>query len=244
MSELKPRMDRREAIKWMLAATSTAVLADAQLFGQPAGPGQTEGQPGGAASSVPDNERVGIDVVQAKGYGSDPDLLKTYKPGDLWPLTFNEGQRAAAAALCDTIIPVDGTSAGAAQLGVHDFIDEWISAPYPAHHRDRQLILGGLAWIDAESTRRFGLVFADLIMSQRHAILDDICYEPRAEPQFKDAARFFKRYRDLTAGGFYTTPEGMKDLQYVGNVPLEKFEGPPPELIKRLGLDEAVQPLS
>jgi len=36
---------------------------------------------------------------------------------------------------------------------------------------------------------------------------------------------------------FYTTQEGMQDIQYVGNVPLTKFEGPPPEVLAYLKLD-------
>jgi hypothetical protein len=44
------------------------------------------------------------------------------------------------------------------------------------------------------------------------------------------------RYRDLTAGGFYTTPAGRKDLEYIGNVPLTRFDGPPPALLGALGL--------
>ena len=41
---------------------------------------------------------------------------------------------------------------------------------------------------------------------------------------------------DLTAGGFYTTPIGMKDIGYTGNVPLERFDGPPIEALKKAGL--------
>jgi hypothetical protein len=37
-------------------------------------------------------------------------------------------------------------------------------------------------------------------------------------------------------GGFYSTPEGMKDIQYLGNVPLAKFDGPPPEVVAYLKL--------
>ena len=36
--------------------------------------------------------------------------------------------------------------------------------------------------------------------------------------------------------GFYTTPVGRKDLQYVGNVPLKSFDGPPIEALKKAGL--------
>jgi len=32
----------------------------------------------------------------------------------------------------------------------------------------------------------------------------------------------------------------MKDLGYVGNVPLARFEGPPPELVRKLGLEDEV----
>jgi hypothetical protein len=55
-----------------------------------------------------------------------------------------------------------------------------------------------------------------------------------ADAMIEDA--FFIRYRALTAGGFYTTPVGFRDLQYVGNVPMAAFEGPTPEILKRLGL--------
>jgi len=55
---------------------------------------------------------------------------------------------------------------------------------------------------------------------------------PRRSPQFKTAAQFFKRSRDLTAGGFYTTPAGMKDLGYTGNVPTATFAGPTPEVLR------------
>jgi hypothetical protein len=47
---------------------------------------------------------------------------------------------------------------------------------------------------------------------------------------------FFVRYRALTAGGFYTTPVGMRDLKYVGNVAMTTFEGPTQDVLKKLGL--------
>ena len=219
---LSPRPDRREAIKWMLAASA------AMRFSVVPSLGQTP-----PATTPP---------LSPLGYGRDPDLQKAYKPGEFWNLTFTDAQRGLAAALCDEIIPADSVSPSASDLHVHDFIDEWISAPYPDQQTDRTLILNGLEWLETESKRRFGLSFIGLIYQQRRMILDDICHEAKAAEPFKAAAKFFARFRDLTGGGFYTTNEGMKDLQYVGNVPLESFAGPPLELIRKLGLEDAVIP--
>lgn len=209
-----PRLDRRTAVKWMLTAAAGLSLAPHLSFGS-------------LESAAP---------VFAHGYGGDPDLLKSYQPGELWPLTLTAAQRRTVAALCDTIVPADATSPAASTVGVTDFIDEWISAPYPDQVADRPIILDGLAWIEAESQRRYGIAFTSGIQRQRNMICDDICHEPDAKPEFKTAAKFFARFRLLTLGGFYTTPEGMKDVGYIGNVPLPSFDGPPKELIEKLGL--------
>jgi gluconate 2-dehydrogenase subunit 3-like protein len=209
------RIDRRATIKWILtAAAGVTSLGGNSLETFAASPA----------------------TVHAKGYGTDPDLIKTYQPGELWPLTFTPGQRRTARTVCDIIIPADEHSPSASAVGVVDFIDEWVSAPYPRQRRDRQTILEGFDWLDAESTRRFAQPFAALAMEQQDAICADICHAAKAAPDFATAAKFFALYRNLTAGGFYTTPAGMKDLGYVGNVPLARFDGPPLEVLKAAGL--------
>jgi hypothetical protein len=171
----------------------------------------------------------------ATGYGKDPNLLKIHQPGELWPLTLSESQRATATVLSDLIIPADDQSPAASKVGVIDFIDEWISAPYPSNRQDKPLIVEGLAWLDQEAQRRFKNTFSALTEQERVAICDDISATKPAA-QFEQAAKFFARYRALTAGGYYTTPVGMKDLRYVGNVAMTTFEGPPVEVLKKLGL--------
>ena len=203
-----PRMDRRKAMQWMLSATATLAVRDQDAF---------------AAESV----------ITAKGYGPDPSMVKIYKPGDVWPLTFSEPQRRAARALCDVIVPADEASPSASAAGVHDFIDEWISSPYPAQAGDRRTVLDGLKWIDDEAMRLFQKPFADLSLEQQTTICEDLA---SAKLKDKKAATFFKRYRDLTAGGYFTTPEGMKAIGYVGNMPSATFEGPPIEALKHVGL--------
>lgn len=210
-------MDRRMTIKWMLAAAAAAP--------------QLRDVHGGTAEPL----ARGVTANQS-GYGTDPNLTKEWKPGGPWPLTLGEHARRTVGALCDLIIPADEVSPAASAVGVVYFIDEWISAPYPQQRADREIILPGLAWLDEEAVRRAGRKFIELSDLQRAGIADDICSPARAASQFQSAAKFFAKFRDLTAGGFYTTPVGMKDIGYIGNVPLEKFDGPPLEALKKAGL--------
>jgi hypothetical protein len=204
------RIDRRTAIQWVAMASALPWLRR-PAFGA-AGP------------------------AAAKGYGTDPSLNRVYRPGELWPLTLPPHMRQAAAALADVIIPEDAESPSASAVGVVDFIDEWISAPYEAQKADRKTILEGIGWLETESKKRFGEFFVDLSANQKAAICDDICFLARAKPEFREAAKFFATFRDLTAGGFYTTPLGTRDLRYVGNTPLARFDGPPPEVLRKMGL--------
>ena len=124
-------MDRRTSIKWVLAASASLSLL------------RTRG--GRGAESA-----LAEPMPAMKGYGTDPDLLKTYHPGEVWPLTLSRAQRQLAAVLSDLIIPADEHYPSATSVGVVDFIDEWVSAPYPEQARDRPIVLGGLRWLDEE----------------------------------------------------------------------------------------------
>ena len=117
-----------------------------------------------------------------------------------------------------------------------DFINEWISAPYEAQQFDRRRVLAGLTWMDLEAQKRFRKPFARLTEAQKNAICDDVCHIPSAKPEFHEAAEFFALYRNLTASGFYTCPAAWKDIGYIGNVPLQQFDGPPSQVLKQLGL--------
>ena len=68
------RINRRVALQWISSAAVAIPLLELE---------------------VPAAERSGVrpPSVFAKGYGPDPDLLRKYKPGDLWPLTFDKDQR-------------------------------------------------------------------------------------------------------------------------------------------------------
>lgn len=215
MNTPNPELSRREALQWIAAAS--ALLATGPAL------------PANAADTT-------TATPAGKPYGTDPNLLRNYKPGDLWPLTLSESQRKTVDALADLILPADDRSPAASDVGVPEFIDEWISAPYPQQQADRPVVLEGLQWLDEEAGRRFGKSFAALDAAGQTAIADDICHAPRARPAFAKAADFFHRFRNLCLAGYYTTPAGMKDVGFVGNVARTRFDGPPPEVLKRLGL--------
>ncbi|HEY3784329.1 MAG TPA: gluconate 2-dehydrogenase subunit 3 family protein [Steroidobacteraceae bacterium] len=213
-------MDRRTTIQWVLAASAAWPLgARRALSASPAHPAY----PADPAHRAP-------------GYGTDPDLVASYAPGQIWPLTLTPSQRRLAACLSDLIIPADEHSPSASAVGVVDFIDEWLSAPYPNNRQDRTTVLEGFQWLDAESTHRFGKEFGMLPPAGQMSLCNDICSESQAAPERRKAAQFFALYRDLTAGGFYSTAAGRKDLGYIGNVALQSFAGPPAALLRKLNL--------
>jgi hypothetical protein len=211
------KVDRRTTLQWMLAAGASVPALQAGF------------------AAVPEELARAVAAGQ-RGYGTDPELTREWQAGGPWPLTLTDAGRLTVRALCDLIIPADEHSPAASAVGVVDFIDEWISAPYPQQRADRDLLLPGLRWIDDESRRRFGQPFHAVSDAQRARVADDICAPARAAPELAAAAKFFARFRDLTAGGFYTTPEGMKDIGYRGNVPLASFDGPPLAALKQAGL--------
>ena len=209
-------MDRRRSIQWVLAALGTGGLG---LRTAAAGSGSSEGTATGMAGAAP--QRL-APLPKGPGYGTDPDLLRDYRPGDLWPLSFSAAHKRTAAAVCDLILPADERSPSASALGVVDFLDEWISAPYPDQKRDRGIVLTGLEALEAGALSAQGRAFAELDADAQLAIFEPLpC---------------FARLRALTAAGFYSTPEGAHDLGFAGNKPSVHFAGPPPEVLRAAGL--------
>ncbi len=225
-------MPRREALKWMATAAAAPALGGANAVAQ------SSGVPAAGARTP-----------------TDPDLISPSVP---WKKLLTEDELRTVSALCDVIIPEDAQSPSASKVGVPDYINEYVSSPYavqqgtpnqfrpgpklqapeayPAVADERSLIRGGLVWINTESRKRYGREFADLSQAEKEAICDEISLVSKARLELRHAAVFFAKFRDLTAGGFYTTLQGMKDIGYVGNVPLAKFDGPPPEVLKHLKL--------
>ncbi len=211
-----PRLNRRDALQWIGAATAAIPLLE---------------------RDAPAADRSGARPrsVVANGYGPDPDLIRAYAPGDLWPLTFDDAQRRLVIILCDIIMPADESSPSASSLGVHDFVDEWISSPYPGQKSDRSIILKGQAWLDEEAARRGAKDFVSLPAKEQLAACQELARQAKKDSR-RFPGSFFYRLRNLVAGGYYTTPAGMKDIGYLGNTPQTEWNGPPDEVLKKLNL--------
>ena len=134
--------------------------------------------------------------------------------------------------LADIVIPKDERSGSATDAGVPEFMD-FMMIDQPA----RQVAMrGGLAWLDIECQRRYDKIFLNCTDAERTAVLDDIAWPSKAKPEFAHGVAFFTNFRDLTASGFWTTRMGIDDLQYTGNRSVARWNGCPPEALKKLGV--------
>ena len=194
------KIDRRTAITWIgIVGAATAAGAGVVVYGPKIG-GQTD----------------------ARGYGTDPNLVDPARAP--WPRLLTPDQLQTAAILADYILPASATAPSASALGIPDFVDEWVSAPYPDQVKSRAVIVKGLTDLGRQVLK------ADA--ADRNAAMSAILATP-----------FFISFRKLTIGAYYTTKEGFKDIGYIGNVARVSDPGPSEAVkaalereLKKLGL--------
>ena len=146
--------------------------------------------------------------------------------GSYTPKFFRPQQYKTLQALCQAIIPSEGSTGGAIEAGAPEFIDLLTS-----ENSDYQLKLGGgLMWLDATSADRYGKAYLDCAAPQQKEILDAIAYRANAlkDSSLAQGVAFFAFLRNLTADGFFTSEIGIKYLGYVGNKYMADFPGCPP----------------
>jgi hypothetical protein len=213
-------ISRRVTLAWV-AAASVSPWADIE-------PAQAQSAVGAQTGLW---KEVTVTPITAPGYGTDPGLTKPSVP---WPLTLTADQRAVLRIAADLIVPADAHSPSGGALHIDAFVDEWVSAPYQPQQRDRVFILSGLAWLDAECNARFGQTFANASDAQRRFIFDSIAFRGKVQPGYERPSAFFARLRGLMLGGFYSLPEGMADIGYIGNTPMNGYPGPTEEAMAHL----------
>lgn len=208
MSEFElPQIDRRTTLAWLAAAASWSTLH-------------------GRALAIGHQRSVPTKFLHvAQGYGSDPDLVHPKVP---WSRTLSREQLRQCAVLADLILPPTPGAPAPSAVGVADFIDEWVSAPYSTQVKDRPVILTGLAWLDEEARRRFHKSWVTSRENECTQLLNDIA-SPVAESEGQH--RFFQRVRYLIVGAYYSTEAGWQDIGYIGNVALSAFPPVAPNVV-------------
>ncbi|WP_298575098.1 gluconate 2-dehydrogenase subunit 3 family protein [uncultured Luteimonas sp.] len=239
------KLSRRDSLKLL-----AALAASAMLPALPACDSTSTGDVGGVVAGDGHWPELELPPVTARGYGKDPALMTP--PETPWPLTLTPAQLSLLSLLSDIIVPAEGQSPSASAVQVPTVVDEWVSAPYPDQQRDRLTILSALAWLDDEAALRFSRPFTALARPQQLAIVDDIAYDNAQTPrQFQRIAGAFSRLRNLVLAAYFCTPEGMRDIGYLGNVAIAgDYPGPTPEayrhldkVLAELGLGEFAYPV-
>lgn len=138
------------------------------------------------------------------------------------PKAFNEHEYATISRLCDLIFPPDEHSKGAVDGGAPEFIDLLSSNNVEM----ATIYTGGIAWLDRQMMERHGKDFVNAAAADQTAMLDLIAYRRNETPELGPGVRFFDWIRKMTADAYYTSPVGIKDLGYMGNKGMAKFEVP------------------
>jgi hypothetical protein len=149
---------------------------------------------------------------------------------------FDEHDWHTVRVLCDLIVPADERSGSATQAGVPEFIDDWLDFRKQEDGNDdlAAQILGGLAWLDHESSRLFNKAFAAADPERHIELLNRIAWTEQATPDDRRWAVFFSKFRDLTLNGFYSSKMGIADLPYLGNTAVEEWKGCDPVVWAKL----------
>lgn len=157
------------------------------------------------------------------------------------PKFFTPAEYRTVRVLVDYVIPRDAKSGSATDAKVPEFMDFMYSDPMQnTSENTKKAMKDGLAWLDAESRKRFSRTFVAATDAQRRQILDDIAWPAKAPEGMADGVAFFNRFRDMTASGFFSSAIGWKDVGYIGNVAVAQWNGCPPAALRRLGVTEDV----
>jgi hypothetical protein len=204
-------MDRRKSLKTILGgAVGTAFIATVP-----------------ACELPPDQVAQSATEAETKGYGLRTAYEAEREERIRATRFFSDHELAVLTVLGDIIVP------NVSESGFADFC-EFMAKDQPETHQVR--LRGGLAWLNAESSRRYeGRAFDELTDEERIAIVDDIAYpDPEAEIQ-DPGVQFFNHARFMAATCFFTSKQGVDFIGYQGNQP-NLWDGPPPEVLEKHGM--------
>jgi hypothetical protein len=217
-------MDRRGALKAMAAAAAVPVLGSFE---------------------------IGEEKMLRAREAAEAAVLAEMQGAQFVPKFFTRHEYQTVRVLVDYIIPRDERSGSATDAGVPQYMDfvlaDQTPPPGPPNPTPRFYVAptssqinvrGGIAWLDNECAHRFGAgtTFLSASDTQRRQVLDDLAWPAKAKPEVSHGVAFFTRMRDMTASGFFSSKMGVQDIRYMGNLPMAKWDGCPPEVLAKLGV--------
>jgi hypothetical protein len=123
---------------------------------------------------------------------------------DWKPAFFDDHQNETVIALTELIIPATDTP-GAKAAHVNRYIDLFLR---DGDQPQRESFIAGLNWLDGQSIQQHGHPFVHLPPGQQTALLHSLETSP-----------FFQRAKQMTAGIYYNTQIGYRELNKGGRVP-------------------------
>lgn len=159
-------------------------------------------------------------TVDAQHTHNDAAAEKPAATGPFKPKAFNEHEYRTIQRLAELIVPADDVSGSALEAGAPEFID-LLSSNNPEL---AAIYTGGIAWLDREMQRRYHSDFVSTGPEQQMAMLDLIAYRKNDSPELGPGIRFFEWARRMVVDAFYTSKVGIKDVGFMGNLAVAKFE--------------------
>ena len=158
---------------------------------------------------------------------------------------FNEQEFRTLERLSELIVPADEGGPSGRDAGAPEFIDLLSSQ----NSELAGIFSGGILWLDNASRERHGQRFAEaseqdqtalldaLVEAERHDTAEDTNWDTSEYRRFEvfgvkspsDARRgvkFFAWARKLVVDAYYTSPEGIKDIGFLGNASHTEYEVP------------------
>jgi len=118
--------------------------------------------------------------------------------------------------LCALTVP------GASKGNAAEFIDTLCSGSKPM----LGIYTAGLAWLNAEMTRRYEADFQAATADQRTALLTLIAYRKNASPALNPGIEFFDWVRRMTLDAYFTSKAGIAELGFKGNGAMAEYQVP------------------
>jgi gluconate 2-dehydrogenase gamma chain len=176
----------------------------------------------GTVAAAASAEMVSAQQTAMPGHHAMTEPAKAAPSGVYHPKAFNAHEYATLERLTDLIIPADAHSPGAKAAGAAAWIDMLAG-------RNAQILgiyTGGIAWLDHTMRQHDAKDFVSATEPAQHALLDSLAYKKNATPALAPGIHFFEWARRMTVDAYYTSPLGIRALDYRGNDHLREFVVP------------------